>query len=84
MVALAPISVRRAFGPSVCAHLAPIERTLAAAGIAVGPGRACPHDPEWGTWFEVDVVFDAAALCSPARAGPVRHLRGVRQPPLRQ
>ena len=62
MVALTPIAARRAPGLRTCEHLAPLERELTAAGIVVGHGQPCPHDPEWGTWFEVDALFDVAGL----------------------
>ena len=65
MVAL--ITVRPPVGTpacDTCKHLAPLEAELAAAGVPVGPGRPCPHDPEWGTWFEVDAIVDVASLSS--------------------
>lgn len=57
MVAMALLVSRSAAGPHVCDHLAPVERELAARGVPVGPGRPCPHEPEWGTWFVVDALF---------------------------
>ncbi len=56
-------SMRRQQGGShTCPHLVPLEQELTSAGVAVGPGRPCPHDPDWGTWFEVDALFDVTTL----------------------
>ena len=62
MVALGTVTLVREASPRTCEHLAALERELAAAGVPVGPGRPCPHDPDWGTWFEVDALFDARPL----------------------
>lgn len=62
MVAIGTIAVDRSVGPRTCEHLALLERELALAGVPVGIGRPCPHDPDWGTWFEVDALFDARRL----------------------
>ena len=62
MVAMATLAVPDPSVGRTCVHLAVLERELAAAGVAVGPGRPCPHDADWGTWFEVDALFDVARL----------------------
>ena len=58
MVAINPWFVGRGSPSRTCRHLAPLERLLAAAGRAVGPGRPCPHDAEWGTWFRTEAALD--------------------------
>ena len=48
--------------PRTCQHLAPLEHLLADAGVAVGPGKPCPHDAEWGIWFNTDAPLDARSV----------------------
>jgi len=62
MVAMGNLQVRGPSAPKTCAHLAPLERELEAAAVEVGPGRPCPHDADWGTWFAVDALFDVSRL----------------------
>ncbi len=62
MVAFGTMAVGRTASPRTCEHLEILERELLAAGVSVGSGRPCPHDPEWGTWFEVDALFDVTRL----------------------
>jgi hypothetical protein len=62
MVAMGTLAVPVTSVPRTCRHLAPLERELAAAGVPVGAGRPCPHDPDWGVWFEVDALFDVRRL----------------------
>jgi hypothetical protein len=45
-----------------CPHLAPLERALGEAGIALDDGAESPYGPEWGIWHYCDCVFDAPSL----------------------
>jgi hypothetical protein len=58
MVALGTLSWDGSDRPRTCEHLEALERELTAVGVAIGPGQPCPHDPDWGTWFAVDALFD--------------------------
>jgi len=62
MVAMGILAVPVTSAPRTCEHLAPLEWELVAARVSVGTGRPCPHDPEWGVWFEVDAMFDVPRL----------------------
>ena len=62
MVAIGPLAVGQLSAHRTCRHLAPLERLLAAAGAAVGPGQPCPHDADWGTWFTTAAALDARVL----------------------
>jgi hypothetical protein len=41
-----------------CAHLEPLERDLAANGIALGEGMVSPYGAQWGTWFPANCTFE--------------------------
>ena len=58
MVALGPVAFGNGPSTRTCQHLAPLARILAADGTPVGPGRPCPHDADWGTWFYTDATLD--------------------------
>lgn len=45
-----------------CPHLAPLERELAAQGIALGEPRVSPYGKSAGLWCACECAFDAAAL----------------------
>jgi hypothetical protein len=45
-----------------CPHLEPIERALAARGIALGDGVPSPYGPQSGTWFPCNCVFQEKDL----------------------
>ena len=62
MVALGPVVGRHVPAQHTCEHLEPLARELAAAGVPLGPGEQCPHDPDWGTWFAARAVFDVGRL----------------------
>jgi hypothetical protein len=45
-----------------CPHLGRIEQVIDSAGLALGDGEPCPHDHDWGTWYQVPCAFDPESL----------------------
>ena len=62
MVAIGPLLGEMDAGVRTCEHLAPVERALAEAGLTLGRGRPCPHDPDWGLWFNAGALFNVPSL----------------------